>query len=90
MRNLNLELPVVRKAVSTVNRPSFGWFERDFCLDTAVRTGNLVHFSGTAVATSETTTTATVAISTATPVRVSSVTKTHFVSPPLIADTHIS
>jgi hypothetical protein len=84
LRISNLELPVIRKAISAVNRPSFSWFERNFRLNTAVRTGDLVHFSGTAAAASKTTTPVAVstaapaAVSTATPVRISSVIKTHF------------
>jgi hypothetical protein len=85
---LNLEFPVVRKTLSTVNWPSFSWFERNFGLNTAVRTGYFSHFPGAAVAASETTTT-TVAVSVATTVRISSVIKTHFVSPPLIAGIYI-
>jgi hypothetical protein len=78
------------KTVPAVNRPSFCWFERNFGLYTAVRTGYFSHFSGAAVAASETTTTtATVAVSVATTVRISSVIKTHFVSPPLIAGIYI-
>ena len=46
------ELPMVRKTVPAVNRPSFGWFERDFGLNTTVRTNYFSHFSGAAAATS--------------------------------------
>jgi hypothetical protein len=80
----NLEFPVVWEAIPAVNRPSFCWFERNFGLNTAVRTYNLVHFSGAAVAASETTATTTVAVSAATaaavssPEGASSVIKTHF------------
>src|SRR5665647_3979410 len=42
------------------------WFERNFGLNTTVRTGYFGHFPGAAVAASETTTTATVAVSVAT------------------------
>jgi hypothetical protein len=79
-RKLSLELPVIRKAFSAVNRPSFCWFERDFGLNTAVRTGYFGHFPGAAVAASETTAaTTTVTISvTAETSGISSVIKTHF------------
>jgi hypothetical protein len=70
---LSSELPVVRKALSAVNRPAFCWLERNLGLNTAVRTGNFSHFSGAAVAASET---PTVAVSA--PEGVSSVIKTHF------------
>lgn len=80
---LSLELPVVRKAISAVNRPSFCWLERNLGLNTAVRTCNLMHFPRTAITASETTT---VAVSA--PEGVSSVIKTHFVSPPLPADNY--
>ena len=56
VESLNLEFSVVRKTVSAINRPPFGWFEWDFGLNTTVRTGNLVHFPGAATAASETTT----------------------------------
>jgi len=74
------ELPVFRKTVPAVNWSSFGWFERDFGLNTAVRTDYFSHFSGAAAATSETTTpvavsTSPVAISS--PERIPSVIKTH-------------
>ena len=71
------------KAVPAVNRPTFCWLEWDFGFDTAVRTDYLVHFSGAATATSETS-----AVTVSSPEGVSSVIKTHFVSPPLSADKH--
>jgi hypothetical protein len=78
-RKLSLELPVVRKTFSAVNRPSFCWFERNFGLNTAVRTGYFGHFSGAAVAASETTAATTVTVSvTAETSGISSVIKTHF------------
>jgi hypothetical protein len=80
LRNLNLEFSVFRQAISAVNRPSLCRFERNFSLNTAVRTDNLVHFPGAAVAASET---SAVAVSVASTEGISSVTKTHFVSPPL-------
>jgi hypothetical protein len=71
--DLSLELSVVRKAISAVNWPSFCWFERNFGLNTAVRTGYFGHFSGAAVTASETT-----AVAVSAPEGVSSVIKTHF------------
>jgi hypothetical protein len=73
--NFSLELPVVRQAIPAINRPSFCRFERYFGLNTAVRTGNLGHFPGAAVAASEA---SAVAVSVASTVRISSVIKTHF------------
>jgi hypothetical protein len=73
---------VLWETVSAVNRSSFSWFERDFGLNTAVRTDYFSHFSGAAAATSETTTTTTVVVSAppvavSAPGRISSVIKTH-------------
>jgi hypothetical protein len=71
---LSLKLPVVRKTFSAVNRPSFSWLERNFGLNTAVRTGYFGHFPGAAVAASET---STVAVSVAAAEGIPSVIKTH-------------
>lgn len=76
-----LKLSVFRKAIPAINRPPFGRLEWNLSLNPAVRTDNLVHFSGAAVAASETTA---AAISVATTVGISSVIKTHFRSPPLV------
>jgi hypothetical protein len=44
-----LEFPVVRETFPAVYWPAFGWFERYFGLNTAVRTGHFCHFPWSAV-----------------------------------------
>jgi hypothetical protein len=70
---MELELPMLGKTVPAVNWSSFGWFERDFGLNTAVRTDYFSHFSGADTATSETTTSVAVSSSE----RIPSVIKAH-------------